>query len=117
MYRHKSWKPSKAQKEAFKQTMSEIETFVETHHIEHSSSYDSFYFTVNGKRYRVSNHSIEASNRAAYDELGNQKRELYHDWERDKDTVYIHASKTRLIQIYTDLEAGRKLNGCGVVIE
>lgn len=117
MYKRKSWKPSKAQKEAFKQTMNDVETFVEAHHIEHSAKYDSFYFTVNGKHYRVSNHSIEASNRAAYDELGNQKRELYHGWERDKDTVYIHASKTRLIQIYTDLEAGRKLNGRGEVIQ
>ena len=71
-------------------------------------------FTINGVNYRVSNHSIEASNKAAYDEVsGTKRRSLYHNEDRDTNTVYIHASKSRIIEIYNDLAAGFKLDGRG----
>lgn len=107
------WKPSKTAKREFAKQMDEVREFCNKKGIDYSSSMDSFYFKLNGKAYRVSNHSIEASNRGAYDELGNQIREKYHDSSRDSDTIYIHASKTRIIDIYTDLENGYELDGRG----
>lgn len=41
------------------------------------------------------------------------KRDLYHETERKDDTVYIHAGKTRIIEIYNDLKAVYRLNGKG----
>ena len=65
------------------------------------------------KKYRVSNHSVEKSNATAYDELGRKVHPIYHEGGREEDTVYIHASKTRIIQIYNDLKAGYELDGRG----
>lgn len=62
---------------------------------------------------REKNHSIETSNAHAYDWLGNQVRKKYHENERNKETVYIHASKTRIIDIYNDLADGYELDGRG----
>lgn len=45
------------------------------------------------------------------------KRDLYHETERKDDTVYIHAGKTRIIDIYNDLKAGYKLDGKGYKIK
>ena len=42
-----------------------------------------------------------------------QTRELYHPEGREADVVYIHASKTRIMEIYNDLKAGHKLDGKG----
>jgi len=112
MYNRK-WKPSKTKAREFARKMEEIEEFCAQHGISASSTNDSYYFTVEGKKYRVSNHSIESSNKAAFDEFGNQKRELYHETERLEDVCYIHASKTRIIDIYNDLVAGYKLDGRG----
>ncbi len=112
------WKPSKKAKEEFKNKMGEIERFLDEHaEISASRSMDSFYFTVNGTQYRVSNHSIESSNARAYDKYtGEQIRWKYHDDERDKETRYIHASKTRLIEIYTAIKNGNKVDGRGYII-
>ena len=107
------WKPSKSAKAKFAAQMREIDAFCEENGITASASSDSYYFTINDKQYRVSNHSIEASNRGAYDELGQQRRELYHEGGRDADVIYIHASKTRIIEIYNDLAAGYELDGRG----
>lgn len=107
------WKPSKTAKREFAAKMHEIRDFCNMNEIDYSSSMDSFYFTLNGKAYRVSNHSIESSNAAAYDALGNQVRAKYHDSQRNKDTIYIHASKTRIIEIFTDLANGYELDGRG----
>lgn len=94
--------------------MGEISAFCAAHGIEQSARGDSYYFTLNGKKYRVSNHSIEASNAGAFDRYtGEQRRELYHGEERAADVVYIHASKTRIMEIYNDLAAGYKLDGRG----
>lgn len=112
MYNRK-WKPSRTAKREFAQRMNDVDAFCEENGIHQSRSSDSYYFTINGRRYRVSNHSIEASNAAAFDKMsGEQKRNLYHG-KREEDTQYIHASKTRIIEIYNDLKAGYKLDGRG----
>ena len=110
---YRKWKPSKTAKKEFAQKMDEIKDFCHENGIEHSLSKDSYYFRLNGKNYRVSNHSVEASNAHAYDMFGNQTRELYHPEGRDDDTIYIHASKTRIVEIYNDLKNGYELDGRG----
>lgn len=111
------WKPNKAQAAEFMKQMNELEDFLFTHmDISASASRDSFYFTHNGTKYRVSNHSIEASNAKAYDYLGNQVRDKYHADQREQDTRYIHASKTRLIEIYNRITSGIEVDGYGNAI-
>ena len=112
------WKPSKASKIEFAKKMDEIERFLDEHRdISASASRDSFYFVINGTCYRVSNHSIEASNKRAYDKnTGEQIRDKYHDDKREKDTFYIHASKTRIMDIYNAIASGKKVNGRGQIV-
>lgn len=107
------WKPSRTAKQEFAIKMKEIEEFCKENGIENSKSSDSYYFTIDGQAYRVSNHSVEASNHAAYDDLGNQTRDIYHQGGRKDDVIYIHAGKTRIMEIYNDLKAGYKLDGFG----
>ena len=95
------WTPSRAQKRAFAQTMDEVAEYCRNNHISASTSMDSFYFEINGQGYRVSNHSVESS---PYHSAGERKR---------FSTRYIHASKTRLIEIHKALLAGKTLNGRG----
>ena len=109
---YRKWKPSKARAREFAQEMDEIREFCNENGIDYSLSMDSYYFTLDGKSYRVSNHSIESSNAAAYRD-GIQIREKYHDDTRDDSIVYIHASKTRIRDIYNDLKAGYTLDGRG----
>lgn len=109
------WKPSKNQAKEFAQQMQTIDAFCIVNVISKSSSNDSYYFSINGKNYRISNHSIEASNSKALNCFGEQLRDKYHDDERDADTIYIHASKTRLIEIYNNLKNGKELDGRGFV--
>ena len=116
MFYRRKFTPSKAAKRDFAIKMQEIEDFCRVHGISASMSNDSYYFSLNGQNYRVSNHTIKASNRGAYDWLGNQIRPLYHDVEADKNLICITAGKTRIIQIYNDLSAGRKLDKRGNVI-
>ena len=61
MYKRK-WHPSKSAKAEFKNKMTEIEDFCNKNGIDRSVRNDSYYFMLNGKNYRVSNHTIEASN-------------------------------------------------------
>lgn len=96
--------------------MADIEKFCQENAIHSSGSLDSFYFVVNGTSYRVSNHTIEASNRGAYDELFQKIRDCYHNVELEKDVVKITASKLRLPEIYNALVAGKKLNKRGYEI-
>lgn len=56
-------------------------------------------------------------NCGAYNVEGEQVRGLYHPNGEEDDTIYITASKTRLIEIYTALKAGKKLNRRGKVID
>jgi hypothetical protein len=108
------FKPSKSAARDFAKKMQEIEEFCRENHIEQSRSGDSYYFTLNGKNYRVSNHSVEASNAAAFNEItGEQARELYHSHGRESETFYIHAGKTRIIEIFNELKAGYELDGRG----
>lgn len=99
------WKPSKSAAREFAAKMNEIEKFCEENG------------TINGQKYRVSNHTVAASNRGAYNVEGEQVRGLYHPNGEEDDTIYITASKTRLIEIYTALKAGKKLNRRGKVID
>ena len=106
------WRPSKTAAREFAKQMQEIDDFCAENGIQQSATGNSYYFIINGQHYRVSNHSVEASNRAAYKD-GEQVRALYHEGGRESDTVYIHASKTRIIDIYNNLKAGYKLDGRG----
>ena len=113
MFKRK-WRPSKSKVKQFAIEMDKITEFCNKNNIQTSKNNDSYYFTLNNKHYRVSNHTIERSNSAAFDaDTGFQKRELYHDTKRDDNTVYIHAGKTRIIEIYNDLKAGYELDGKG----
>lgn len=111
MYR--KFKPSKTKAREFAQKMNEIDDFCRDNAIERSKSSDSYYFTIDGQSYRVSNHTIAASNRGAYNEFGEQIREKYHGNKEDDDVIYITAGKTRIIEIYTDLKNGYKLDRRG----
>ena len=111
------WKPSRTKAKEFAQKMKEIDDFCNENNIVQSSSSDSYYFEINGQKYRVSNHTVDASNRGAYDELtGSNKRELYHPNGEEDDTIYITAGKTRIMDIYNNLKAGKKLDRRGNVI-
>lgn len=107
------YKPTKTQKLEFALKMQEIEKFCQENNIIKSFSSDNYYFSLNGKNYRVSNHAVEKSNAKAYDENVDKIRELYHPLEREKETIYITASKTRIIEIYNNLKAGFELNKRG----
>lgn len=106
------WKPSKTAAREFAAKMDNIAEYCAAHGITQSRAGDSYYFYINGVNYRVSNHTPEASDRAAFNFYGEQVREKYHNG-RKPDTVYITASKTRIIEIYEDLQAGRTLDGRG----
>ena len=108
----RNWKPSKAAAADFAAKMAEIEQFCRDHQISQSLSGDSYYFTIGGNFYRVSNHTVAASNNAAFDDMGNQIRELYHE-AGEKGMICITAGKTRIIEIYKDLEAGHTLDRRG----
>lgn len=107
------FKLSKAKKIEFAKKMHEIDEFCKLNNIEKSMSSDSYYFSIDGQKYRVSNHSIETSNARAFNENGDKTRDFYHPDKRESDTVYIHASKTRIIEIYTNLKNGYTLDGYG----
>ena len=109
----KRWRPSKSAAKEFAQTMDEIRDFCFENNIGYSASMDSYYFCIDGQCYRVSNHSVEASNDHAFDDFGNQKRELYHPDGRNPEVIYIHAGKTRIREIYNDLKNGYTLDGKG----
>ena len=98
---YRKWKPSKTAAREFAQKMDTIRIFCDVNGITQSRAGDSYYFSINGKDYRVSNHTVEASG------------ERYHPEGRLPGVVYIHASKTRIMDIYNDLKAGYTLNGRG----
>ena len=110
------WSPSKKAKAEFAKTMTDIENFCNENNIDYSKSMDSYYFTINGQKYRVSNHTVDTSNRAAYDDIYGQKRELYHPNGEEDDIIYITASKTRIKDIYNALKDGKKLDRRGNII-
>lgn len=93
--------------------MDEIRTFCDERSIDYSSSMDSYYFIHNGEHYRVSNHTVSASNRGAYDEFGQQIRPKYHHEGYNHE---ITASKTRIKEIYNAVIDGKTLDKRGRVI-
>lgn len=107
-----SFKPSKKQAKEFALKMQEIDNFCQENGIAQSRTNDSYYFYLNNIKYRVSNHTIQASNRGAFDEFGNQIREVYHK-EIDPEIVEIRAGKTRIIEIFNALKSGKRLDKCG----
>lgn len=110
---YRKWKTNKTKAKEFAKKMNEIEQFCFENGITKSRTSNSYYFTINDQNYRVSNHTIKASNLKAYDDLGNKIREEYHEKEERKDTIYITASKTRIIEIYNNLKDGKKLDRRG----
>lgn len=100
---HKRWgnQRSRNQKREFAKAMSDIDEFCKENDIDQSSTSDSYYFYIGDQHYRVSNHSVESS--------------PYHNG-RDDDTIYIHASKLRIKDIYNNLKAGKKLDSRGNII-
>lgn len=112
------YKPSKTKIREYAEKMDMIDDFCSKNNISRSANSDSYYFEINGQKYRVSNHSVESSNRGAYEEgTHEQIRELYHPEGREKDTIYIHAGKTRIMEIYENLKAGKELDRRGNVKE
>lgn len=107
------YKPSKSKAREFALKMNEIDEFCREHGISQSRSSDSYYFFLKGKKYRISNHTIAASNNKAFNDFGEQIRDKYHADTEDPETVYITAGKTRIIEIYEDLEAGYELDRRG----
>lgn len=113
----RKWKPSKTAAREFAQRNREIDEFCIENGIDRSRNGDSYYFTIAGQAYRVSNHTVEASNAGATDWKGEQVREKYHEDGRKADTIYIHAGKLRIMEIFNALKAGKKLDGRGNIKE
>jgi hypothetical protein len=103
------YKVSKVAAKAYSAELDNIAAFCNENDIVFSGTMDSYYFTLNNKKYRVSNHSVESSRK--------NSKGLYHTDGRKDDTIYIHAGKTRIIGIYTLLKQGKKLDGHGNIIE
>ncbi len=111
-----SWKPSKASAKEYAEKMTEIDNFCRENNISKSLSNDSYYFIVNGQKYRVSNHTPEASDRGAFNDYGEQIRSFYHNG-RAEDVIYITAGKTRIIEIFNNIKSGKELDGRGNVVK
>jgi hypothetical protein len=104
---------SRTKAKEYAQEMERINDFCNEHGISASRNLDSFYFKLNGISYRVSNHTMEASDRGMRDSLTGEKlRESYHKY--DDDLVCITAGKTRIVQVYCDLKAGYELTKRGL---
>lgn len=73
----------------------------------------SYYFELYGQRYRVSDHSVEESNRGAYDKRGYQRRRLYHPNGREADTIYILSNDIEFV--YLNLRNGNRVSSNGRV--
>lgn len=114
--RYGKWKPSKEKAREFAKQMEEIDEFCRENGIKQSMSSDSYYFVIDGQPYRVSNHTVAKSNAGAFDRNGNQVRDLYHPEGELDDVIYITAGKTRIMDIYNNLKAGKKLDRRGNVI-
>lgn len=111
------FKMSKTARCEYAAKMAEIEDFCKAHDIKRSFSGDSYYFYLNGQNYRVSNHTVAESNRAAFEEFtGEQLREVYHEGGERADTIYIKAGKLRICEIYNALAAGKEVDECGRVL-
>lgn len=100
----KFYRISKSEAREFAELMQEIDDFCIKNNITQSYSGDSYYFEItkpknnpNLGRWRVSNHSIKSSQKYSSG--------AYHQND-DENLNCITASKTRIMQIYSDLKAG-----------
>lgn len=99
---------SKSAKREFAEKMKDIENFCREEGISSSLSSDSYYFYIEGKKYRVSNHTLAAS----------QSNGGHHQGETEGDYFQcITASKLRIKEIYLALKEGKKLDRRGNIIE
>jgi hypothetical protein len=97
------YKFSKSKAREYAEKMDSVQSFCDDNCIQYAVSLDSFYFTLHGQKYRVSNHRIPANS-------------YHHPTGYQDDVIYITAGKTRIEQIYTDLKNGKQLNKRGEVI-
>lgn len=97
------YKPTKAQAKAFAEQLEEIDNFCKKNQIYHTRNYDSYYFEINNKKYRVSNHTVSAS-----------LPEYHENGERDFYQC-ITAGKLRIIDIYNNLKKGLTLTRRGEI--
>jgi len=101
----------------YDEEMHDIQVFCKKHHIITDKNHNSYYFKLNGQKYRVSNHTIDESNKRAFNRFnGRQFREIYHPEGEDPNVVYIIAGKRKIKRIYNDLRMGRKLDKRGNAI-
>lgn len=97
----------KDKKRGFAANMERIDKFCQNNGIRKSACSESYYFTINGQKYRVSNHSVEESNAKAYSSTGEMVRPLYHPEGELDDVIYIRAGKNKIIEIYKSIRAGK----------
>ena len=95
-YGHKS-KYNLSQKKIteYKRKMREIEKFCKENNIKASYNYNNYEFELNGIKYTIQNCATPPST---------------------ENEVFIYAGKTRLIEIYDCLKAGKKIDRRGNVI-
>ena len=105
------YKVSKKKAAAYAQKMDDIDTFCYKNNISRSCSLDSYYFNIGKKSYRISNHTIAASDQGCFNKSGQKIRESYH--EKQPELVCITAGKTRIKEIYSDLKNGYELDKRG----
>lgn len=87
---------SKTKIKEYKEKMKEIEEFCKENNIKPYCNYDYYEFELNGINFTVQNFATPTST---------------------ENEVYIYASKTRIIEIYNNLKAGKKLDHRGYVID
>lgn len=116
----RGYKPSRTKAREFAIKMREIDEFCAENGIIQSRTSDSYYFTIHGERYRVSNHTQKQSDKGMFNSAGVKVRESYHmkdgKYEYDREHE-ITAGKTRIIEVYTALKAGKRINKRGYVID
>jgi len=92
--------------------MNDVRSFCKANGIRMSGT-GSYYFELYGQRYRVSDHSIEDSNRGAYDKKGYQRRRLYHPNGREENITYITSNDIEYV--YLNLRNGNRVSSNGRV--
>lgn len=108
------WKQSKSKAIEFANQMDDIKVFCSENGITQSFNGDSYYFSHEGKSYRISNHTVSKSDSGMSDFLGNKLRDSYHINGYD---VEITAGKTRIIEIYNAVKMGKTLNKRGYEVQ
>ena len=79
----------------------DIDEFCRKNGIRQSKAGDSFYFRIDGKSYRISNHTEQYSNMCSRDLKGRKIRNCYHG--RGSRTTTILAQRSEVKRIYEKL--------------